>query len=372
MTRHLADIVARSNTRRLALVGLTKNVGKTTTTNHLLAALIDEGFFQAGELALTSLGLDGEAVDALTGLAKPRYVPQPGVLVATTVDLLRQAEQEGMQVERLAQLAGRTALGPVVLARVLRPGRIVVAGPALLRDLRSALDRMQQYGARLSIVDGAINRLGAASPGITGACILCTGASLAATPELVARRTADILARLMVQPSRWKDAYRQRYPQARLLVFSSDSDRDESAEVFRGSTEPAAGAQWIVARMLTHQQPVFLLRGAFTEELSRELLAQLSRHTLPTQAEIVVGDGTKIFCHSVVLQRLAARSLHLRVAEPVRILALSINPYTPEYTCTPQRLLDALARALPAPHPPIIDVVSGLHKDGFYSGVQKY
>ncbi len=40
---------------------------------------------QAGELALTSLGLDGEAVDALTGLAKPRYVPQPGVLVATTV-----------------------------------------------------------------------------------------------------------------------------------------------------------------------------------------------------------------------------------------------------------------------------------------------
>jgi len=284
--------------------------------------------------------------------------------VATTVDLLRQAEQEGMQVERLAQLTGRTALGPVVLARVLRPGRIVIASPTLLRDLHSALDCMQQYGARLCIIDGAINRLGAASPIITGACILCTGTSLAATPELVARRTADIFARLTVQPSRWKDAFNQRYPQARLLVFTSASGSDESAEVFEGAAEPAAAAQWIAARMLTHQQPVFLLRGAFTEELSRALLTQLSRHTLPTQAEIVVGDGTKIFCHPVVLQRMAARGLHLRVADPVRILALSINPYTPEYACTPLRLLDALARELPAPHPPIIDVVSGLHEDG--------
>jgi len=364
MTRLLAGIVARANIQRLALVGLTKNVGKTTTTNHLLETLIDEGFYQAGELALTSLGLDGEAVDALTGLAKPRYVPQPGILVATTANLLRKAEQEGIQVEWLAQLAGRTALGSVVLARVLRPGRIVIAGPVLLRDLRSALDRVQQYGARLGIVDGAINRLGAASPGITGACILCTGASVAATPELVARRTAGIFARLTVQPSRWKDAYRQRYPQARLLVFPAASDSDESAEAFKGAAEPAARAQWIVVRMLTHQQPVFLLRGAFTEELSRELLVQLSRQTLPTQAEIVVGDATKIFCHSVVLQRLAARSLHLHVAEPLRILALSINPYTPEYVCTPRRLLDALARELPAPHPPIVDVVSGLHESG--------
>src|SRR5262249_15159460 len=152
--------------------------------------------------------------------------------------------------EWLAQLAGRTALGPVVLARVVRPGRIVIAGPALLRDLRSALERVQQYGGRLSLVDGAINRLGAASPGITGACILCTGASLAATPELVARRTADILTRLTVQPSRWKDSFRQRCPQARLLVFPSAGESDESAEVYSGAAEPAAWAQWIAAHML--------------------------------------------------------------------------------------------------------------------------
>ena len=43
-------------------------------------------------------------------------------------------------------------------------------------------------------------------------------------------------------------------------------------------------------------------------------------------------------------------------------LALTINPYTPEYQCTPQRLLDVLVKELPTGHPPIIDVVSGLEE----------
>ena len=38
-----------------------------------------------------------------------------------------------------------------------------------------AIDQLGRLGALLSIVDGAINRLGAAAPTITDACIVCTG-----------------------------------------------------------------------------------------------------------------------------------------------------------------------------------------------------
>src|SRR5438105_8281980 len=133
MTTHVAHILAQANISRLALIGLSKNVGKTTTTNHLLETLLSEKLYRPTELALTSLGLDGEATDALTGLPKPRYVPQAGLIVATTADLLRRAEQEGAQLEYLMQLPGRTALGPVMLVRVLHPGQIIIAGPTLLR-----------------------------------------------------------------------------------------------------------------------------------------------------------------------------------------------------------------------------------------------
>jgi len=74
-----------------------------------------------------------------------------------------------------------------------------------------------------------------------------------------------------------------------------------------------------------------------------------------------VNDSTKIFCHSAVLQRLATRGLHIRVAQPIRVLALTINPYTPEYACTPQQLFETLLKELPEEHPPILDVASGLH-----------
>src|SRR5579863_9591057 len=133
----LARIVAQARIQHLSLIGLSKNVGKTTTTNHLLDTLLQEQYYQPHELALTSLGLDGEATDALTGLPKPRYIPRAGLLIATTADLLRQAESEGARFERLRQLPGRTALEPVVLARVLETGKVMIAGPTVLRDLGS-------------------------------------------------------------------------------------------------------------------------------------------------------------------------------------------------------------------------------------------
>jgi hypothetical protein len=360
MTAYLAQIVAQANTRRLSLIGLSKNVGKTTTTNHLLETLLSENLYRARELALTSLGLDGEATDALTGLPKPSYIPQAGLLVATTADLLKQAEREGARVEYLQQLPGRTALGAVLVARVLQAGRIVIAGPTLLRDLRSLLERLQTLGARLSIIDGAINRLGAAAPGVTDACTLCTGASAAATPELMARRTADLLQRLSTRQTQWTDAYKKRSPHSRLYMLDPGNE-DGTSESFSNVAEPINEARWIVMHMRAQQQPVYLLYGAFTEELSRALLAQLPTHPAASRAELIVEDGTKIFCHSAVLRRLSARGLDIRVARPIRILAVTINPYTPEYECAPKRLLDALVRELPSKHLPIIDVVSGYH-----------
>jgi len=357
----LAHIVAKAHIQRLSLIGLAKNVGKTTATNHLLQMLLAERLYEASELALTSLGLDGEATDAMTGLPKPRYVPQAGLLIATTNALLRQAENEGARFERLHQLPGRTALGPVILARVKQPGRVVIAGPTLLRDLRFTLDQFGICGAKLGIIDGAINRLGAAAPAITDACILCVGASIAATPELAARRAADVFQRLMTPQSVWSDAYRKLQPQTSLLCFSPNLRENEPLS-FNQVAEPENEARWIVEQMQNdaEKEVVYFLHGALTEELTRVLLQQLPQHPVARQAELVVEDATKIFCHTVTLSRLAARGLNVRVTTGVRVLAMTINPYTPEYSCTPRRFLNALLRELPANCPPVIDVVSGI------------
>lgn len=358
MAERLAQLVAQAGIQRLALVGLAKNVGKTTTTNHLLDTLLHERLYAPQELALTSLGLDGEATDALTGLPKPRYMPQTGILVATAADLLTQAERDGGCFERLVQLPGRTALGPVWLVRTRDPGRIVVAGPTLLRDLRQALAIFHRSGALLSIVDGAINRLGAATPDVTDACIVCTGASVAATPSLVARRTLAVLQRLLTPQTKLADVYKKRHLQTRLFAFFLNKQQGETSTCGERA-EPAHEATWMVSQLERYPQ-AFFLRGALTAELAQALLEQWTQHTVTQDVELVVHDATKLFCHTATLQRLAARGLHVRVAQAIRVLAITINPYTPDYVCSSQQLLDALMKILPPQHPPLIDVVSGL------------
>jgi hypothetical protein len=363
MAISLARLVTGAEIHSLSIIGLSKNAGKTTTTNHLLETLVGEKYYRSDELGLTSLGLDGETTDALTGLPKPRYVPQAGLVVATTSELLVQAESEGTQVERLLQLPGRTAIGPVILSRILRPGRIIIAGPTLLHDLQNTIDILGRLGVRLSIIDGAINRLGAAAPAITDACIVCTGASVAATPELVARRTADILKRLSTQKTSYMDAYRKRISQARLFMFTAESGANTIAH-FEGNFEPLHEANWIAKNIQTSQNPIFVLRGAFTEELARALLIELpKKFSSYHEGELIVEDATRIFCHSVVLQRLYERGLDIRVAKSIRILALTANPYTPEYPCSSQHLLDILVNELADVRPPIIDVISGYSHD---------
>ena len=113
-------------------------------------------------------------------------------------------------------------------------------------------------------------------------------------------------------------------------------------------------------RISEQEEVAYCLHGALTEELTHALLNLLSRYVASRQAELVVEDATKIFCHPVTLSRLEARGLDVRVARIVRVLAITMNPYTPEYSCTPQHFLDALLRALPESRPPVIDVVSDI------------
>ena len=136
---------------------------------------------------------------------------------------------------------------------------------------------------------------------------------------------------------------------------------DENTNIYiDDSIEPLQEAGWIVKLIQTRYKPIFILRGALTEELSRALLVKLPKKLSSDQGgELVVEDATRIFCHSLVLQRLSERGLEVRVANPIRILALTVNPYTPEYLCSSQHLLDVLAKEFSADFPPIIDVISG-------------
>ena len=176
----LSDLIADSDARAVAVIGLVKNAGKTTVVNALLA-------HDGRVYGLTSLGLDGEKVDHLTGLAKPRIAPPRGTLVATTRGSLDRSHYD---LEVLEELPFVTPLGRVVIGRA-GEGEVEVSGPTTLAELRTTVERLGVHGAGQVLVDGAINRLGSASPRVSEAVVVATGGMVGDTLPEVIETTVD-------------------------------------------------------------------------------------------------------------------------------------------------------------------------------------
>jgi hypothetical protein len=171
--------------KRLALVGLAKNTGKTET----LAALLRELEAAGRQVGVTSVGRDGEERDVIDfRIEKPRIRLPGGSLVATTDGLLAAS---GLPHTLLEETHVRTPLGRVLIARLRGPGAIEVAGPSAAGDVRAVADAMLGHGAEQVLIDGAIDRRAASSPDVADGLIMSTGAVLGEEIDDVVLQTKD-------------------------------------------------------------------------------------------------------------------------------------------------------------------------------------
>ena len=64
--------------RSVSIIGMNKNVGKTTTLNYILKEARGKV-----SLGLTSIGRDGEEIDVVTSTEKPKIYIEKNAMVAT-------------------------------------------------------------------------------------------------------------------------------------------------------------------------------------------------------------------------------------------------------------------------------------------------
>lgn len=189
---NLAGVVAQSGVKSVAVVGVAKNVGKTVTMNCLAHELSARGML----VGLVSSGRDGETTDSFTGEPKPSVVPPEGSWVATAEGVLGEA---GGLIE-IADVSDRPGLlGRLVLGRVVEPSPMELVGPTSARELADVVRRLRSLGADIVLVDGALDRVAAASPDVTEAAVLATGAASAESLTAIASKAA-FLAWLWSRP----------------------------------------------------------------------------------------------------------------------------------------------------------------------------
>lgn len=167
--------------KTLGFVGTAKNTGKTTAALHMLDLVSAAGT----QTALTSIGYDGENLDHVTGLPKPRYVARRGMKIATARGCLKIGDAVYSNLQPTGLM---TILGEIVIAEVSEPGFVVLAGPNRKKDLKSLLEQLRAGGVELTLVDGALNRLAAMAA--ADGMLLSTGAALDERIAVIASHTS--------------------------------------------------------------------------------------------------------------------------------------------------------------------------------------
>ncbi|HSP48450.1 MAG TPA: hypothetical protein VLN47_10290 [Clostridiaceae bacterium] len=292
----------------LSIVGMGKNTGKTTFLTRVIEACSEPGLTR--NLALTSIGRDGEETDIVTHTPKPRIYIRKGTLVATASGLLRSCD---VTRDLLMLTDIRTTMGQVVIFRALSDGYVEIGGPSRTSDIAALEKTMRQYQKDcLFIVDGALSRMSVAAR--MEGTVLCTGAALSRNLDVLVDKTLEAVdmislsktdiplpdkeGRVMVKDGTWRSL------QSEMALSAGDDIRSS----------------------LTETTEAVFLKGAITEGLIEDLL----RSPLFRNMRLIGKDGTRFMLTGKLLQRLKERNITLQVVSEIRLLAIVINPWEAE------------------------------------------
>lgn len=316
--------------RSVSIVGLEKNTGKTETLNYVLNRLKALNT----QIALTSIGVDGEQKDSVTQTPKPEIVIPKGMIFVTS-------ETHYFQKKLIAEILDvsekRTALGRLITARALSEGKVILSGPVETEEIKKLIDEMDRFGVQTTIVDGALSRLSLASPAVTDALILATGAALSANIPQLVRETAFV--KQLIELPRVEAALAEKLQSLNQGLWAIDSENRvhdlEIPSVFLFDKRETD-----VFRFGTR----IYVSGAISDKILSFLWRQNKK------VELIVSDFTKIFVTQKEFNAFLKSGNSLRTVLRSRLIAVTINPVAPNgFVLDSETLQREMKKALDVP-----------------------
>ena len=327
---HLAEEIVKY--RSVAIAGLAKNAGKTVTLNYL----IREAHKKAYRIGVTSIGVDGESIDSVTHTEKPEIRLYSGMLFATSETHYRQRLIES---EVISLSTRQTSLGKVVTAKALSDGKVLLSGPADTFSLRRLIDDMHRQEIQTVLVDGALSRVSIASPVVTDAVILATGAAVSPDIHTIVAKTRFVCSLIELPEA---DALQRE----KLKDFTSGiwALNEEGIPVDLG-IKTSLDLKAIKDGILNYGPKVYA-SGAVTDKLLRFLTSQKEIK----ETELIVRDFTKIFVEPATLQLFLKKGGKIKVLKSCKLLAITVNPWSPAgFSVNRVKLQEALQKEIKVP-----------------------
>lgn len=320
------------NYHSLSIVGLEKNTGKTVCLNYVLRRLAE----MKTSVAVTSIGVDGEQTDSVYATAKPEITLYEGMRFITSEKHYHQRRLIS-EIEYLD--TQRTSLGRLVTGHVLCEGKILLSGAATTEKLRGQISSFQAQGTELTIVDGALSRLSLASPTVTEAMILATGAAVSPNIQQLIARTRFVYRLISLPETDFPT--REKLMPLTSGLWAVDQDGEihdlQVASVFllgRGEEN------------LFRYGNTLFANGAVSDRLLKYLAAQKNIKDIT----LVVRDFTKLFITQDVFADYTRRGGQLKVLQKSRLIAVCLNPISPQgFLLNSEEACNRLSDALQTP-----------------------
>lgn len=299
----------------VAVMGMTKNTGKTVCLNHLLSQA-DAAHKVVG---LTSIGRDGEERDQVFAIPKPSVMVYPGCLVATARDTLARAR---VATRQMGTTGVDSPMGEVLIVKVMEAGEMEVAGASRGHDQRQVIALLKRCGAEMVFVDGALGRSHHASPAMADGVVLSTGAAMGGGMMDVLRKTRDRLAILGIAPAPADLAH-----QAQFIIERGGVGvwGRRGACLFNAPIATISAASTLLSLSVT-DMGTLVVSGAVGKLLWQAVMTLLDRHPGLT---LVVADGTKLFIDALDLAAFERQGGRLYALRSIRLIGITLNPFSP-------------------------------------------
>lgn len=328
----------------LSIIGMNKNVGKTTTLNEILNK--SRGKYSLG---LTSIGRDGEELDRVTATEKPRIYIEKNTIIATAKECLLNSD---ITKEILKTTNINTPMGEIVICRALSDGYVDLGGPSVNSYMADIKNELLNLGCNLVIVDGALNRKTFASPTITKATILSTGAALSRSMLNVVEETAHTVKLLSLPHETDKEVLRiceEELKSVRVGVIY----KDLSFKTLDVKTSLDAAKE--IVSLLDENSVYVCIKGVFTESLIEDIMKLTPIYKNVT---FLCEDGTKLFISKETLYKFTKQGGCIKVLKPIKVLCVTTNPKSPYgYEFDKVKFVKALKEKIDIP---VFDVVGGI------------
>ena len=282
------------------------------------------------DLAITSIGLDGEEIDQVTYMEKPRVYALEGYLVATAKEALSQFVAK---YEILEETDVRTPIGNVVILRITKAGNALIAGPSIVFDMEKIIKILESYHPKNIFIDGAFFRHSFIK--VSEATIFVVGANMNASMDTVINDAVATVKKFNL-PIAPEEALKVKDYRNVCFINEQFELLDMGFDTVIGNVDKIF--------MEKNKNNLYLY---LPKSLTNEFLEQLIENRKTYQFDIILDSPINIQLSNQNMENLFKLQNKLFVINQVNLVAVCLNPTSPKgYQFDKKRFKDQLERAL--------------------------